>query len=194
MAECRRLVSEYGGPSAGPLCGCSADGCALGFEERKTDIDVGCNVFGEKEIVKDARIVRETVNKKKLHQYVLDANPHQVIALLEHLGIKPEEVPIQENPFKMLHVILGRLGKHDYDGGVSGTCYQCPFSDGPLDANGNVARWDDVAHDPTEAYFRCNLPGRDPEEIAWGEYAPCDESEWRSVGISIAKQIEEVNG
>lgn len=68
-------------------------------------------------------------------------------------------------------------------GGVGGTCYECPFATVPLDSAGRVARWEDVANDPTEAYFRCGLPGRDHEAAVWGEDAPCSEKEWATAAL-----------
>lgn len=74
--------------------------------------------------------------------------------------------------------LLAKVGDHTYEGGVHGTCYECPFASPPLDNLGNVADWDDISNDPTEAYFRCSLPGRDNDAVEWGEYSPCEEFEW----------------
>lgn len=73
---------------------------------------------------------------------------------------------------------LVRIFQHTYEGGVNGTCYECPYASKPLEKSGREAEWRDIANDPTEAYFRCSLPGRNNEEVAWGEYAPCTVPEW----------------
>jgi hypothetical protein len=91
----------------------------------------------------------------------------------------------------MVRLALERLGNHDYSGGVNGTCYECPFATVPLDAAGRPDP--DVWNDPTEAYFRCSLPGRDNEAVVWGEYAPCTEGEWRKVALEalvLASTVE----
>lgn len=80
-----------------------------------------------------------------------------------------------------LPYMVDRLTNHSYDGGLHGTCYECPFASVPLRSDGSVADWHEIDNDPTEAYFRCSLPGRDEQKVEWGEYAPCDEHEWVAV-------------
>lgn len=78
--------------------------------------------------------------------------------------------------------LLERLVTPSYEGGFGGTCYECPFSEGPFVNQWGTPpdEWNRVDNDPTEAYFRCNLPTRQPEgqTPTWGEYAPCTEQEW----------------
>jgi len=85
---------------------------------------------------------------------------------------------------------MRRLVSSSYDGGVNGTCYECPYASPPLEKDGSVADWRDISNDPTEAYFRCSLPGRDNAAVVWGEYAPCTEAEWfeahRSAALAAA--------
>lgn len=83
----------------------------------------------------------------------------------------------------LVRVVLARIGSHSYEGGVNGSCLDCPFATPPLDQAGRSANWCDISNDPTEAYFRCGLPGRDHEEIIWGEYAPCTEREWAAAAL-----------
>lgn len=84
--------------------------------------------------------------------------------------------------------LLRRVFDMDYGGGVNGTCYECPFASEPLERDGKVARWEDISNDPTEAYFRCSLPGRNNTEVYWGEYAPCTATEWWD-GVLVARQL-----
>lgn len=75
--------------------------------------------------------------------------------------------------------LLGRLRyEGGFEGGHNGSCYRCPWASLPLDAAGREVPFEEVANDPTEAYFRCSLPGRDPGRPEWGEYAPCSAAEW----------------
>lgn len=81
-------------------------------------------------------------------------------------------------------VVLKRFAAgHSYEGGVNGTCYECPFATPPLERNGREAPWHTISNDPTEAYFRCSLPGR-TSEVVWGEYAPCTEVEWANAALN----------
>lgn len=100
----------------------------------------------------------------------------------ERQGAPTETVSAQA----MVQLVLARLGISEYAGGVNGTCYECPFATEPLRRTGELAPWGEVSNDPTEAYFRCSLPGRDAEAVVWGEYAPCTEDEWRRVGLEAA--------
>jgi hypothetical protein len=72
---------------------------------------------------------------------------------------------------------ITRLVTYGYDGGVNGTCYLCPYASPPLRRDGSAAPSEEVSNDPTEAYFRCSLPGRN-NAIEWGEYAVCSLEEW----------------
>lgn len=83
-----------------------------------------------------------------------------------------------------LQWMVNRLVNMTYEGGYNGTCYQCPFATEPLDRHGTKAIWSEISNDPTEAYFRCTLPGR-PDTVAWGEYALCSEKEWVAVILSM---------
>lgn len=76
--------------------------------------------------------------------------------------------------------LLRRIIEPTYDGGFGGTCYDCVFASEPLRRDGTVAPWDEVANDPTEAWFRCSLSTRAEREneVEWGEYAPCTAEEW----------------
>lgn len=88
--------------------------------------------------------------------------------------------------------LLRRLAVPTYDGGVNGTCYECPFASPPLERDGREANWRDIRNDPTEAYFRCSLPGRDNDAVVWGEYAPCTPEEWfDGVVVHYGSQTEE---
>jgi hypothetical protein len=83
------------------------------------------------------------------------------------------------DPADQLRWGISRLASHTYDGGLHGTCYECPFASPPLRVDGSEAEWSEVHNDPTEAYFRCSLPTRaEGERVEWGEYAPCTETEW----------------
>jgi len=93
--------------------------------------------------------------------------------------------------FDTIRAIASRVGAHNYEGGVNGTCYECPFASEPLDISGRVARWDDISNDPTEAFFRCSLPGRDNETVVWGEHSPCSEQEWMSVLRTALARVQE---
>ena len=93
---------------------------------------------------------------------------------------------------ELVRIVLHRLNDTSYsysEGGVGGTCYQCPFATEPLDMLGNIAH--DVWNDPTEAYFKCSLPGRNNEEVFWGEYAPCIESEWADAALEALTEYEQ---
>lgn len=87
----------------------------------------------------------------------------------------------------LVRTVLQRIGLNDYSysGGVNGTCYDCPFASEPLDAQGEIDPH--VWNDPTEAYFRCSLPGRDPKPT-WGEYAPCDVKEWAQAALEALNE------
>lgn len=98
------------------------------------------------------------------------------------------------NQVETLRVILNRLGDHSYSAGVNGTCFDCPFATAPLRSDGTVAEWPEVSNDPTEAYFRCSLPGRNPQEVVWGEYAPCAEAEWLNVALGLLGAYEAAQG
>lgn len=77
---------------------------------------------------------------------------------------------------------------HAYHGGVNGTCYECPYASKPLERSGREAIWDEIRHDPTEAWFRCSLPGRS-DEVEWGEYAPCTQTEWLVAHVDMVKAL-----
>lgn len=93
-----------------------------------------------------------------------------------------EEAARQARPV-YLKVLEQLASENGYDGGPDSTCYRCPFATEPLDRDGRVADWADIYNDPTEAYFRCGLPGRDNEEVFWGEYSPCTVREWTSAAL-----------
>lgn len=82
-----------------------------------------------------------------------------------------------------------RLVTFDYQGGVNGTCYMCPYASPPLRKDGSVAPPEEISNDPTEAYFRCSLPGRN-DALEWGEYAVCSIEEW--IKGAILPAIEEL--
>ena len=88
---------------------------------------------------------------------------------------------------ELIEIVLTRLGQMTYEGGVNGTCDGCPFATVPLDASGRVDH--NVWNDPTEAYFRCSLPGRDHEAVVWGEYAPCTEEEWAAAALEALHHL-----
>lgn len=67
---------------------------------------------------------------------------------------------------------------NSFEGGYNGSCYECPFASVPLRWDGSEAAWSEIDNDPTEAYYRCSLPGRDNASVVWGEYAPCTSEEW----------------
>lgn len=90
---------------------------------------------------------------------------------------------------RLIRVVLEQLANPSYPG-VNGTCYQCPFATEPLEASGAIAPWNTIANDPTEAYFRCLLPGRDPTKVAWGEHAPCSEQEWSNAALGVLASAE----
>jgi hypothetical protein len=84
--------------------------------------------------------------------------------------------------------MLNRLTDASYEGGYNGTCYECPFASPPL-IYGRAATWAEVGNDPTEAVFKCSLPGRDGK-VEWGEYAPCTAEEWTSAIVeSVPKAV-----
>lgn len=83
-----------------------------------------------------------------------------------------------------LQTILEHLGPTYHYAGVGGTCYECPFASVPLQQSGHAAEWDSISNDPTEAWFRCSLPGRDPDVVAWGEDAPCTQEEWVDAALA----------
>lgn len=86
---------------------------------------------------------------------------------------------------ELITVVLMRLMKEaEYTGGVGGTCYECPFATAPLRYDGSEASYAEYCNDPTEAYFRCRLPGRDSNKVAWGEYAPCTRQEWLQAALA----------
>lgn len=87
------------------------------------------------------------------------------------------------DPAELVRTVLGQLAAPKY-GGAGGTCYECPFASVPLSSDGRVELWESISHDPTEAYFRCSLPGRDHAAVVWGEYAPCTEREWAAAGLA----------
>lgn len=89
---------------------------------------------------------------------------------------------------RLIRVVLEQLAHPSYPG-VNGTCYQCPFATEPLEASGATAPWENVMNDPTEAYFRCYLPGRDPK-VEWGEHAPCTEQEWSIAALGALASAE----
>jgi len=92
--------------------------------------------------------------------------------------------------WQTIPILVSRLGVHSYEGGVNGTCYQCPFASAPLDRSGRVAAWGEISNDPTEAYFRCSLPGRDNVAVEWGEYAPCTEAEWSAAVLAAVARLQ----
>jgi hypothetical protein len=94
-----------------------------------------------------------------------------------------------------LRVLLSRLGQHDdgYGPGVGGTCYECPFASKPLDRDGRIADWREIYNDPTEAYFRCHMPGR-TDAVVWGEYAPCTVKEWAALALATLQPVDDPSG
>lgn len=93
--------------------------------------------------------------------------------------------PVIPTGRELVTVVLKRLAEgHSYDAGVNGTCYECPFASVPLERSGREAVWSEISNDPTEAYFRCYLPGRDAPNPAWGEYAPCDVRDWTGAALA----------
>jgi hypothetical protein len=98
-------------------------------------------------------------------------------------GPNPQADVDRPSGMQLVVVVLKRLcAEGSYEGGLNGTCYECPFASEPLERDGRVARWQDIANDPTEAYFRCHLPGR-PDDVVWGEYAPCSVEEWTKAAL-----------
>lgn len=93
----------------------------------------------------------------------------------------------------LVRVVLERFAEcadfDSYRAGVGGTCYECPFASEPLDVFGEPAAWADIWSDPTEAYFRCHLPGR-PPDVTWGEYAPCTRAEWTAAALAELAEVE----
>ena len=70
-----------------------------------------------------------------------------------------------------------------------GSCYECPYASPPLRRDGSVADWDEVWNDPTEAYFRCNMPGRS-SDVVWGEDAPCTSRDIVNALLAHIRAIE----
>lgn len=83
------------------------------------------------------------------------------------------------NPDKKTLLRRAFHGVYSYEGGYNGSCFECPFADGPYDSADGMQQHDYIHNcDHTEAYFRCTLPGRDNEAFVWGEDAPCTADEW----------------
>ena len=129
--------------------------------------DKGCARCSWRDLYQAVPERTRTLTEQTLGRRVLDARP-------------PAPDVVIPAGRDLISVLLDRIGNHTYEGGVNGTCYQCPFASVPLQPNGREANWEEISNDPTEAYYRCYLPGR-PNDVEWGEYAPCDEKEWVSV-------------
>lgn len=91
-----------------------------------------------------------------------------------------------------IHWMLRQIGG-DYstgflgDGGLGGSCYGCLFASDPQRSDGSNAEYYEYANDPSEAWFTCSLPTRDPAapKPEWGEYSPCSPREWTAHLLTV---------
>jgi hypothetical protein len=63
-----------------------------------------------------------------------------------------------------------------WQGGPDQSCEACPFQRGYCDKEGRDIPYRNIANDPSESYYRCDLLGK----IVWGEYAPCTQADWQA--------------